>query len=520
MQPDVTAGAQPRIPGVWHIPRQWQAPLLQLAATLLVLGLVFREDWAAMAQQWWNSSTYNHILAVPAIVAWLIKQRAPALARLVPGPWWPGLVVFAGAMIVWFLGSLAGVALVRDLGTVSLTIAAALALLGPRVGAVLAFPLGYLLFLAPFGEELVPQLQMVTAALTIWLVRISAIPASIDGVFIATPAGLFEVAEACSGISFLVAMIAFGVLVAHVGFAGWRRRCAFLLLCVAMPVLANGVRAWGTIYLAQYVGAERASGFDHILYGWLFLALVVAATLALAWRFFDRPAGAAPDAGVGSRASPLLDRLAGMRIGAGAALLLLAALAIGAKSWVAAADGLAAPLPKQIFLPTVPGWRQVDYAPQEWWQPRASGASHRLLGRYADGSGRKVDVFFALYASQGPGREAGGFGEGALRPESGWSWQSPGASPRNAASDRLLGSRGTARLAQTSYRTGPLLTGSNAHLRIAALQDRLLLKSRPTMVLILSAEEQPGQPAAPAIAAFRQATGPLGPWMDRVAAVR
>ena len=520
MRPDVTAGLQPRTPGVWHVPRQWQAPLLQLTAIWLVLCLLFRADWAAMAQQWWNSSTYNHILAVPAIVAWLISQRVPALARLAPGPWWPGIVAFAGAMIIWFLGSLAGVALVRDLGTVSLTIAAALALLGPRVGAVLAFPLGYLLFLVPFGEELVPELQMVTASLTIWLVRISAIPASIDGVFIATPAGLFEVAEACAGISFLVAMIALGVLVAHVGFTSWRRRSAFLLLCVVMPVLANGVRAWGTIYLAQYIGAERASGFDHIVYGWLFFALVVAATLGLSWRFFDRPAGAAPGASGSATTSPLLDRLAGMRIGAGPALLLLAALAIGAKSWVAAADGLAAPVPKQIFLPTVPGWRQVNYAPHEWWKPRASGASHRLLGRYADGSGRNVDVFFALYASQGPGREAGGFGEGALRPESGWSWQSPGAPVSDAASDRLLGSRGTARLAQTSYRTGLLLTGSNPRLRIAALEDRLLLRSRPTMMLILSAEESPGQQAAPAIAAFRQATGPLGPWMDRIAAVR
>ena len=188
--------------------------------------------------------------------------------------------------------------------------------------------------------------------------------------------------------------------------------------------------------------------------------------------------------------------------------------------WVHAADSIAAPLPRQVVLPEVPGWRRADYAPREWWEPRASGAEHRLLGRYADGGGRQIDVFIAIYASQGPGRKAGGLGEGALPTGSGWSWQSPGPSAANAESVRVLGAGGTARLAQTTYRTGALLTGSTVRLRLAAMEDRLLLRARPTMVLILSAEERAGQPAAPAIDAFRQAAGPLGPWMDRIAAVR
>ncbi len=502
------------------MPWQWRAPLLHLAIAGLLLAVLFRADWAAMAQQWWNSSTYNHILLIPAIVVWLVLQRAEALARMTPAAWWPGAVLFGAALLIWLLGAMSDVALVRQFGAVALLIAAVVVLVGPRVGAALAFPLGYLLFLVPFGDEIVPQLQMITAGLTIALVHLSAIPAAIDGVFIATPAGLFVVAEACSGVKFLVAMIALGVLVANVGFVSWHRRCAFLALCLAMPVLANGVRAWGTIYLAQYVGAEKASGFDHIVYGWLFFALVVAATLGIAWRFFDRPVGTAMIDADAIAASRLIGRLAALRISAVAALLLLLALGVGAKSWVAAADGVAAPLPRQLFLPEVPGWRRADYHPREWWQPRASGAGHRLLGRYADGSGRQIDVFFALYASQGPGREVGGFGEGALRPDSGWAWRSPGPAIVEATSDRLLSSGGTARLAQTTYRTGPLLTGSVARLRLASLQDRLLLRARPTMVLILSAEDKPGQSAAQTVSAFRQAAGPQGAWMDRIAGLR
>ena len=50
------------------LPVVWQAALLRLAAAAAVLLLVFWSDWQAMAGQWWNSSTYNHILLVPVII--------------------------------------------------------------------------------------------------------------------------------------------------------------------------------------------------------------------------------------------------------------------------------------------------------------------------------------------------------------------------------------------------------------------------------------------------------------------
>jgi exosortase/archaeosortase family protein len=103
------------------------------------------------------------------------------------------------------------------------------------------------------------MLQTVTAKITIALVHISHIKAQIDGVFIATPAGLFEVAEACSGVKFLVAMMAFGALAAHVVLSLVGAACRVHGLCMVAPVLANGVRAWGTVYLRKSM-AQRLGG--------------------------------------------------------------------------------------------------------------------------------------------------------------------------------------------------------------------------------------------------------------------
>lgn len=498
----------------------WRPALVRLAGVWLALVLAFAGDWLAMARQWLNSSTYNHILLIPPIIAWLVSMRLAELRKLIPQVWAPGLVLLVAAVMLWVLGSFASFNLLRQAGAVLVLPASLATLLGVRVAIGLLFPLCYMAFLVPFGDELVPTLQMITAALTISLVKISGIPAVVEGVFIDTPAGLFEVAEACSGVKFLVAMIALGMLVANVCFRTWSRRVAFMVLCVVVPILANGIRAWGTIFAAQYVGAEAAGGFDHIVYGWLFFALVIAAVLGLSWRFFDRAVDDPMiDAADISRIAlrPWLTRPVGA---APAVILLCGAVVLAGQVWARAGASLSAPLPHRIDLPSVPGWTRADYAPQVPWAPRAEGAEHRLLGRYKDAAGRTVDVFLALYSRQDEGREASGFGEGALPQDSDWSWSSPGQPTPDAKSDVLRARGPVERLAQTQYRHGALLTGNPLKLKFAVIADRLLLQAQPTTLLIISTEARPGENAAEAINRFRASIGPVGPWVDRIVTLR
>lgn len=498
------------------IPGHWRAPLVRLALAMLVQFVAFLSDWGAMAHQWWDSSTYNHVLLIPPILAWLIAQRWPELRRLEPRIWWPGIVVFAGAAFVWVLGSFAGFGLVRQLAVVVMLQASIATLLGVRVVAGMAFPLFYLLFLVPFGDEMIPALQMATARIAIVLLHASGVPGTIEGVFITTPRGYFEVAEACSGVKFLIAMVAYGTLVANVCFRSWLRRAALLAACLVVPIFANGARAWGTIFIAQYRGIEFAQGFDHVFYGWVFFAIVMVVVMAMSWPFFDRPVTAPmidPDA---IAADPRLGWLARMEAGAGRALAALALVLMLALGWSIAANRLSAPMPAQIFLPQVPGWHRVDYTPAHPWHPLHQGAEHRLLGRYADNAGHMVDVSFALYSHQGEGAEAGGFGEGALPLGSDWAWVSPAAPLAGGAAARIQAPGDIERTAVTWYRTGGLTSGSNLALKLANIADRLLLRERATATLIVSAEEKPGASSEDAIAAFLSATGDPGQWMDRI----
>jgi EpsI family protein len=396
----------------------------------------------------------------------------------------------------------------------------AVALLGPRVAAAQLFPLGYMLTLVPFGDELIPFLQTITAKLTMVLLAVSQVPATIDGVFITTRFGYFEVAEACSGVKFLIAMVAYGVLVCNVCFATWWRRAAFMALSLLVPVLANGVRAWGTIYIARWRGIEFAASFDHVFYGWVFFAVVMGLVMAAGWHFFDRKVDAPLIDGDFIATSPLLGRLERMALPVPAAMGVIAALALAGLAWSAAASRIAAPMPDLVALPQVPGWKLDPGSPQAEWAPLHTGADHRLKARYSDDRGHVVDLSFALYASQGDGREAGGFGEGALPFGSHWAWEEAGPTFADGKSDVIQAPGPVHRLAVTWLRSGDLLTGSNTRLKLANMEDRVLLRPRPTMALILSAEAGPGAAPDEAIRAFLASTGPVAPWMDRMARIR
>ncbi|MEE4200468.1 exosortase A [Erythrobacter sp.] len=310
-----------------------------MAAGAAILALLTAREWGEMLHQWWNVDTYSHILLVPFIIAWLVAIKASELAKLIPRAWPAGLFLLAAALGLWVIGRMTGINLLAHAGAVGALQALVVAAIGPRAAFVVALPIAFAAALVPFGEEIVPPLQMVTAKIAIALTQASGIPAAVDGTHIDTPAGLFIVAEACSGVRFLIAMLTLSVLVCATRFVSWRRRALFLLAAFAVPIIANGIRAWATILVAQYYGAEVAVGFDHIVYGWIFFGIVVALILSVAWRYFERAPEAYGWNADQAAANPLVRRLESPAASPVIVLAGVAALVLFASS----VTGIAAP---------------------------------------------------------------------------------------------------------------------------------------------------------------------------------
>lgn len=488
----------------------WQRHSLALALVATALLLLFRSDVADLGRIWWNSTTFGHCLFIGPVIAWLVWQRRGELAQLRPVGWWPGLALVAVGGFGWLMGDAASVGFARQLGLVVMLQGAVVAVLGPNVARGLLFPLGYALFLVPFGEGLEPPLQSITVAIVMPLLHLVGVPAVVDGVLIHAGRYWFEVAEACSGAKFVIAMVAFGVLVANLCFLSWRRRAVFLIVSVVVPVLANGVRAFGTIWAADLTSVEAATGFDHIVYGWLFFALVMAGVLAMGWRWFDR----APD-------DPAFDpaRLQTMaRRRPGLVLISVMTFIIAAifPAWSDSISGRAAVLPAHIDLPDIPGWHRAPISTRAPWTPYYPNADHILFGRYADASGESVDLAIAVYGRQREGAKLAAFGTGVLREEDRWVRVADLPDLAGGSMMRITAPGPVERIVGTWYRVGDVTTHDPMAMKLATLKARLLGGPQRAVAIHLSTEA-----ASPApIARFLAALGPIDRLADQSAGIR
>ncbi|MDT9597753.1 exosortase A [Sphingosinicella rhizophila] len=496
----------------------WQHPLLALVGLVVSILLLFSRDAVQMVEIWLTSSTFNHCLLILPIIAWLVWQRLPELRGLVPTIWTPGLLVVAAGAAGWLLGDAGGVALARHAGLVLMLQGTVVVCLGKAVARGLAFPLFYAVFLIPIGEEIVPLMQNVTAEICMALLALVGIPAHIEGIFISIPSGYFEVAEACSGVKFLVAMVAYGALVANVCFRSWPRRISFMAAAILIPILANGLRAWGTIYVAHLTSIEFAVGFDHVLYGWIFFAIVIVLIMAAGWPFFDRgpgdrwfdPESLQPEVPAATSSRRLLQvTMAVLAIGS---IPILWSMAIAATSTpVAAGD---------VILPSVRGWERVRADRGRPWQPHFAGADALRLGRYRNQKGQEVDLAIAVFARQEEGRELVGFGQGAVAPGGAWAWTAAGKALPDARAERIA-SFGTIREVVTHYRVGTILTGSPLAVKLETMKMRLLGGPQRAVAILISSEAPAeGADPRPAIDAFLRDLGPISRLADRAAGMK
>lgn len=270
-----TAESSAALPAPPRAEASWRAALVALGLGLAAWAAMFAEEITAAVEVWNTSTAYNHCWLVGPIAAWLFWQRRERLAYLgpVPAPLF-ALLAIPGTL-AWFAAERLGIMEGRQLVAYGLALVLVLAVLGWRFCLAFAGPLAYLVFLVPFGGFAVLPLQHITARMIDWGLDPMGISHYVDGLMIETPAGLFHVAEACAGLRFIIAALAFGALYALVIFRSPWRRLIVMLLALVVPVLANGVRAWGIVVLAEYLGSAEAAAADHIIYGWGFFSAII-----------------------------------------------------------------------------------------------------------------------------------------------------------------------------------------------------------------------------------------------------
>ncbi len=338
------------------------AEISQVTAAILALGALlisFRDTALAIVDKWSNWAAYNHgFLIVPICLYLAWRQRTEAAATDIK-PDFKGIGVVILAVFAWLLGRVTSTLVIQEISLIVAVQGIMLTMYGWPMWRTFKFPFLYLFFAVPLGQELVPRLQAVTAGLAVKLLQLVGIPVFSDGTIISVPNGTFYVADECSGLGFLTASLAIGVLFAGITYRSWWRRGAFMTLSVVIPVVANGVRAFGIILLAYFTNNELATGIDHVLYGWIFFSLITFVTLAIGMSFREKEL---PGESVTSTA-PRADHSKPIRYVALAGLVALTPVAIAAVYATRTDERPIASSIHPVLPQTIGAWRETGSAP-------------------------------------------------------------------------------------------------------------------------------------------------------------
>lgn len=242
--------------------------LLALAVVLLYLEAF---DW--LLDQWLTDRVYSHGFIVPLISLYLVWVKREQLADIEPRPnYLAGSLVLLISGILLVVGRVGAVIQVESFSFLLMLPGVVLFLRGWSHLKALALPIFYLQFMVPwmdvFLERIQWTFQLLSAQIGSWLLEVMGYSVFHNRILIQLPDLTMEVARACSGINFLISVIAIGLPLVYLTQMTWLRGAGVVVAGCIITVLANGARVAIAGILGSHYGAEMLHGPGHIFRGW------------------------------------------------------------------------------------------------------------------------------------------------------------------------------------------------------------------------------------------------------------
>ncbi|MBL8286377.1 MAG: exosortase A [Rubrivivax sp.] len=371
----------------------WRRVGLLLVPVVGLVVLMYGSTFAAMSNVWLNSQAFAHGLVVGPIAAWLVWRQRERLLALAPRPApWLALPML-GAAALWLLADMAGVNAGAQIAATAMVVIAIVMLLGTAIGRAIAFPLGFLFFMVPFGDFLVPQLMTWTADVTVMALRSLGVPVYREGLQFVVPTGTWSVIEACSGVRYLTVSVMVGFLFAYLNYSSVGKRAVFIACAVLVSLVANWVRAILLVMVGHLSENRLGAGPDHFFYGWVVYGIVIALIFWIGGRFADpdeAPRRAAPPQAGAPVSTFAWVATAALALAAAAAPTLAPATSLGVEAG-----------PVQLRLPAL---GEETVAP-DLPRPEFIGAAASTERAYLIPGGEAALVHVAYYRQQQYGRK-------------------------------------------------------------------------------------------------------------------
>jgi exosortase len=216
---------------------------------------------------WMNDSNNSHGLLVPIISAFFIWRLIPLLQELPKKPDVRGLLILVAALTLYLLSYAGGIAVVSRAMIVFSLVGLVLYNYGPAVLKLLYFPLLFMLFMVPVPISIMGlvslPLQRLATDIAAVVITFFSIPVYQEGNMLYFVQTQLEVAEACSGIHSIMALVMLGTVFVYMNPMTHKGKIVLMASTIPIAMIANIVRVTGTGIMAHFYGAKVARGFLH-----------------------------------------------------------------------------------------------------------------------------------------------------------------------------------------------------------------------------------------------------------------
>ena len=374
---------------------------IYLISILLLSIIIFLDTWMSMIDIWVRSETFAHGFFVLPASMWLIWQNKSLHAHLHPtNPSLIGLGFLLLNGFIWLLSSITQTLVVQQFALVSILIGSYWFYLGNSTTKKLIFPLAFLYFMVPVGEEFLPYLMEYTATFTVTLLRLTGMSVYREGLHFTLVSGQWSVVEACSGLRYLIASITLGTIYAYITYSKSYKRALFILASILFPIIANGLRAYMIVMIGHLSDMQLATGVDHLVYGALFFAILIFIMFYIG-SFWKDPYTKVDNILDSDRLTKTYTKKQNSIV----IFTLLFSLSI----WPFSSNQLQSHYHAQTSIPEWPTltqnqqWQEVN-APDWGWEPEFNGAATESL-RYFKKQGSIIGLYQANFGDEKQGSE-------------------------------------------------------------------------------------------------------------------
>ena len=259
---------------------------MYLKSIILVIAFFFfyYEILVDLVADWYNDDNYSHGFIVPFVSAYLIWERKSELKSLAVKPSLAGLFLLLFGIIVCLSGHIGAEYFLMRSSILFVLSGLVLFLLGKSYLKLLAFPIGFLIFMIPLPaivfNAIAFPLQLFAAKVSTNVILILGIPVFRDGNIIHLAQTTLEVAEACSGIRSLITILTLATIYAYfMEIIRWKQ-ALIVFSAIPIAIITNSLRVTVTAFLAHHYGSEAADGFYHTFEGW-FMFVVASVILII-----------------------------------------------------------------------------------------------------------------------------------------------------------------------------------------------------------------------------------------------